>query len=109
MIETLAKDLSTLVFLVEHGANEQALGVLEDGGFAQLEALLAESTWNRGKRRRACGADFAYWLLARLPNRHKARVTPALIAWTIPVRGAPQPSHPFAVRSHLQVALRAAR
>jgi hypothetical protein len=92
--------LEALVLLVERGANERAFGLLENGGFALLEAALSETTWNRRGRLRARGADYAYWLLARLPNRYKARVTPELLAWTIPFRAA-QP-RPFAVRSQLR-------
>ena len=108
MAQTDANELNMLVFLVERGANEQALSLLEDGGFVHLEALLGESSW-RHAGSRARGADFAYWVLARLPNRHKARVTPALIAWTIALRGSARARQAFAVRSHLQDALRAAR
>ena len=109
MTEATESTLERVVRYVERGENEQALGLLDGTGFALLEATLCESTWTRGQRARLRGADFAYWLLGRVPNREKARITPQLLAWTVPLRGfaghaaTPSLRNPFAVRSRLRL------
>lgn len=106
-----AETLLQVVTLVRVGRREEAFSLLESGDFSLLEKAVSRASWGEERETLTRGADFAYWLLGRLPNRQKGRVTPEMLAWTIPLRSRlPKPkASAFALRSQLKAQLRLSR
>ncbi|MGC4094888.1 MAG: hypothetical protein QM756_44615 [Polyangiaceae bacterium] len=107
----LAETLAEVVALVRAGKREEAFSLLESGDFSLLEKVVSKASWGAEREAQTRGADWAYWLLGRLPNRQKGRITPEMLDWTISLRSRlPKPkASVFAVRSQLKAQLRISR